>query len=138
MFCPGLFVGEYSIFPSSLISGESRDAGASEDPIREAFSHRRAPAGRCGGLRVWRSLRRHTERPRPGMVNQSFQLISFQKGYAWTIEYFSVKQPKRGTSKKALSVLGCSFHVWYWSARSVGDAERLLHTVVTGKSFGFK
>ena len=92
MFCSGVFVGDYIQF--SLISGESRDAGASEDPLREAFSHRRAPAGRCGGLRVWRSLRRHTERPRPGMVNQSFQLISFQKGYAWTIEYFSVKQQK--------------------------------------------
>ena len=77
MFCSGVFVGDYIQF--SLISGESRDAGASEDPLREAFSHRRAPAGRRGGLRVWRSLRRHTERPRPGMVNQSFQLISFQK-----------------------------------------------------------
>ena len=77
MFCSGVFSwgGLYSIL--SLISGESRDAGASEDALGEAFSHRRAPAGRRGGLRVWRSLRRHTERPRTGMVNQSTQLIFF-------------------------------------------------------------
>ena len=106
--------GDYIQF--SLISGESRDAGASEDPLREAFSHRRAPARRCGGLRVWRSLRRHTERPRTGMVNQLiFPVDLFKKGCAWTQANTS-----KARSKKALSVPGgCSLHVWYWSARWV-------------------